>query len=51
MKPIARELQRRGFQAELHLRPGAHTFHVWAPALSDSLSWAAPQLEHAAAAA
>lgn len=49
MKPMTTELQRRGFQAQLHLRPGAHTFHVWAPALLDSLTWAAPQLEAAAA--
>lgn len=51
MKPIASELQQRGFNAELHLRPGAHTFHVWAPALLDSLTWAAPRLERAAATA
>ena len=29
-----------GVSVELHLRPGAHTFHVWAPALRDSLDWA-----------
>jgi len=48
MKPIQQELVRRGFHAELHLRPGAHTFHVWAPALVESLRWAAPPMEAAA---
>jgi enterochelin esterase-like enzyme len=48
MDPLYRELLRRGFDAELHLRPGAHTFHVWQPALVDSLAWVAPSLERAA---
>jgi S-formylglutathione hydrolase FrmB len=47
MDPLYRELVRRGFHAVLHLRPGAHTFHVWQPALMDSLTWVAPSLEQA----
>lgn len=30
-----------GVTASLHLRPGSHTFHVWRPALQESLDWLA----------
>jgi len=48
MRAIDAVLSDRGFDVRLHLRPGSHTFHVWAPALGDSLTWAASQLDHAA---
>lgn len=38
-------------EAELHLRNGAHTFHVWAPALRDSLAWAGTRFARATVAA
>jgi enterochelin esterase-like enzyme len=41
-------LTARGFDAQLHVRPGSHTFHVWRPALAQALSWAAPALLAAA---
>jgi enterochelin esterase-like enzyme len=41
---IAPVLRARGLAVELHLRPGAHTFHVWRPALRDALSWALPAM-------
>ncbi len=37
---IAPVLRSRGFEVGVHLRPGAHTFHVWAPALREALPWA-----------
>lgn len=37
---IAPVLRARGFDVGVHLRPGAHTFHVWAPALRAALPWA-----------
>ena len=37
---IAPVLRSRGIDVQLHVRPGAHTFHVWAPALAQSLPWA-----------
>lgn len=40
IEAIAPVLQTRGIAVELHERPGAHTFHVWAPALRDALPWA-----------
>lgn len=33
-------LAARGIDVQLHERPGAHTFHVWAPALRAALPWA-----------
>ncbi|MHA3700571.1 alpha/beta hydrolase [Jatrophihabitans sp. YIM 134969] len=43
---IAPVLRSRGFEVELHVRPGAHTFHVWAPALMAALPWAlAPSVQ------
>lgn len=48
LRSFSRVLADRGFAVGLHLRPGAHTFHVWAPALAAALAWAAPRLEHAA---
>jgi enterochelin esterase-like enzyme len=41
-------LASRGIDAVLHTRPGSHTFHVWRPALVESLAWAAPTLLAAA---
>jgi enterochelin esterase-like enzyme len=29
----------RGVRAEMHVREGGHTFHVWRPALADALAW------------
>ena len=43
MRTLAPVLQSRGMTVELHVRPGAHTFSVWRPALRDSLSWALSQ--------
>jgi enterochelin esterase-like enzyme len=40
-------LTARGYEVELHIRPGSHTFHVWRPALAQALAWAAPTLQAA----
>lgn len=44
LRHLAPVLRSRGLAVELHTRPGAHTFHVWRPALVDALAWAAPSL-------
>lgn len=49
MESIYPTLANRGLDVSLNLRPGAHTFHVWVPALRASLAWAAPKLVSAAA--
>lgn len=49
IEQIAPVLAGRGLEVSLHERPGAHTFHVWAPALVESLAWALPSMEQAAA--
>ena len=41
-------LASRGLETTMHVRPGGHTFHVWRPALAESLAWAAPVLLAAA---
>jgi enterochelin esterase-like enzyme len=40
MTGIAPLLRAAGCTVELHRRPGAHTYRVWRPALSQALSWA-----------
>jgi S-formylglutathione hydrolase FrmB len=40
-------LRSRGIPVQLHLRPGAHTFHVWVPALRAALPWVAESLNSA----
>ena len=42
LSALAPVLRSRGLQVELHVRPGAHTFHVWRPALREALQWALP---------
>jgi enterochelin esterase-like enzyme len=49
MRSLAPALRARGIPVRLATRPGGHTFHVWRPALADSLAWAAPGLSAAAA--
>jgi len=44
MRPMAAALRERGYPVRLGTRPGAHTFHVWAPALREALPWVADQL-------
>ena len=39
IRAVAATLTARGFAVQLHVRPGAHTFHVWQPALRESLAW------------
>lgn len=34
------QLESAGAAVTMHVRPGSHTFHVWVPALRESLSWA-----------
>lgn len=40
IEAIVPVLRARGIDVELHERPGAHTFHVWAPALRAAVPWA-----------
>ncbi len=42
MERLARILAARGLQVRLRVRPGAHTFRVWRPALAEALAWALP---------
>jgi S-formylglutathione hydrolase FrmB len=44
MQSMAAALRQLGYSVRLGTRPGAHTFHVWAPALRDALPWVAGQL-------
>lgn len=44
MRRVDTALSAYGIDTVLRVRPGAHTFHVWRPALVDALSWAAPEL-------
>lgn len=37
--PLATELRSRGVAVVYRIRPGAHTFYVWAPALQEALPW------------
>jgi enterochelin esterase-like enzyme len=39
MTPIAATLRSRGLDVEFRVRTGAHTFGVWAPALTEALPW------------
>jgi enterochelin esterase-like enzyme len=39
MTPVAAELKADGLQVDFRVRPGAHTFYVWAPALRQALPW------------
>ncbi len=48
LERIAPVLAARGVEVQLHVRPGAHTFHVWRPALAEALAWALPGMEAAA---
>lgn len=43
MRTMRSTLQAKGYSVRLGTRPGAHTFHVWAPALRESLPWVAQQ--------
>jgi enterochelin esterase-like enzyme len=45
MKTLGTDLEERGFTVEVHTRPGGHDFETWAPALEQSLPWAAARLE------
>lgn len=47
MSTIQKVLTQRGLPAVLHVRPGGHTFHVWRPALMESLAWAAAGMDRA----
>lgn len=49
LRSMAATLTARGIPATLHLRPGSHTFHVWRPALRDTLIWASARMAAAAA--
>lgn len=40
IRAVAATLAARGFPVRVTVRPGAHTFHVWRPALRDALTWA-----------
>jgi enterochelin esterase-like enzyme len=40
IRTVAATLAARGFPVHLAVRPGAHTFRVWRPALRDALAWA-----------
>jgi enterochelin esterase-like enzyme len=42
IRTVAATLAARGFEVRVTVRPGAHTFRVWRPALRDALAWAAP---------
>lgn len=50
MRDLAPTLRARGISVRLTTRPGGHTFHVWRPALADSMKWAAPGLSRTASA-
>lgn len=39
MRAVAATLSARGFPVRLTVRPGAHTFRVWRPALRDAMTW------------
>lgn len=49
VEALAPVLRARGVNVVLRERPGKHTFHVWVPALAESLAWALPAMEPSSA--
>ncbi len=45
MREVRTAMERRGVPVTWRTYPGAHTFHVWRPALADGLGWFAAGLE------